>query len=126
MLRSVVVKGMEGLWVEALLAARQLDVVEPLIAMIEETLDRYSARDFATMLVTTHVGHAGRRQVEVRMARDTVAGTGVPPLLSTGLVARHELSARGLAAAGHEPGDVPPSLEAALEILRTLPGETTG
>jgi 3-hydroxyisobutyrate dehydrogenase-like beta-hydroxyacid dehydrogenase len=126
MLRSVVVKGMEGLWVEALLAARELDVVEPLLAMIEETLDRYSTRDFATMLVTTHVAHAGRRQVEVRMSRDTVAGTGVPPLLSSGLVARHELSARGLAAAGQEPGVVPPSLQEALDILRSLPGGTSG
>ncbi len=121
MLRSVVVKGMEGLWVEALLAARQMGVVEPLLANIEETLDRYSARDFATMLVTTHVAHAGRRQVEVRMARDTVAGTGVPPLLSDGIVARHEHSARGLAAAGREPGVVPPTLDDALEILGTLP-----
>lgn len=123
MLRSVVIKGMEGLWVEALLAARERGVVEPLVAMIEETLDRYSARDFATMLVTTHVGHAGRRQVEVRMSRDTVAGTGVPPLLSDGIVARYERDARGLAAAGHEPGVVPPTLDAALEILGTLPAD---
>jgi 3-hydroxyisobutyrate dehydrogenase-like beta-hydroxyacid dehydrogenase len=121
MLRSVVVKGMEGLWVEALLAARQMGVVEPLLANIEETLDRWSARDFATMLVTTHVAHAGRRQVEVRGSRDTVAGTGVPPLLSDGIVARHEHSARGLAAAGQEPGVVPPTLAAALDILGTLP-----
>ena len=121
MLRSVVIKGMEGLWVEALLAARERGVVEPLLAMIEETLDRYSARDFATMLVTTHVAHAGRRQVEVRMSRDTVAGTGVPSLLSDGIVARYERDARGLAAAGHEPGVVPPTLDAALEILGTLP-----
>ena len=123
MLRSVVIKGMEGLWVEALLAARARGVVEPLLAMIEETLDRYSARDFATMLVTTHVAHAGRRQVEVRMSRDTVAGTGVPPLLSDGIVARYERDARGLAAAGQEPGVVPPTLDAALEILGTLPAD---
>jgi 3-hydroxyisobutyrate dehydrogenase-like beta-hydroxyacid dehydrogenase len=122
MLRTVVVKGMEGLWVEALLSARRLGVVEPLMAMVEETLDRYSTRDFATMLVTTHVAHAGRRQVEVAMARDTVAGTGVPALLSGGLVQRHELSARGLAAAGHRPGVVPPSLAAALDVLGELPG----
>jgi 3-hydroxyisobutyrate dehydrogenase-like beta-hydroxyacid dehydrogenase len=126
MLRSVVVKGMEGLWVEALLAARERGVVEPLMAMIEETLDRYSTRAFATMLVTTHVAHAGRRQVEVRMARDTVAGAGVPPLLSDGLVARHEHSARGLAAAGQEPGLVPPTLDAALDILGSLPADGSG
>ncbi|MDP9460208.1 MAG: DUF1932 domain-containing protein [Actinomycetota bacterium] len=121
MLRSVVVKGMEGLWVEALLAARQRGVVEPLMAMLEETLDRYSTRDFATMLVTTHVAHAGRRQVEVRMARDTVVGSGVPPLMSDCIVARHEHSARGLAAAGPEPGVVPPTLDDALDVLGSLP-----
>lgn len=126
MLRSVVIKGMEGLWVEALLAARARGVVEPLLAMIEETLDRWSTRDFATMLVSTHVAHAGRRAVEVRMARDTVEGAGVPPLLSSALVARHELSARGLAALGHHPGDVPPSLAAALEILGGLPTDPPG
>lgn len=125
MLRSVVIKGMEGLWVEALLAARERGVVEPLLAMIEETLDRYSARDFATMLVTTHVAHAGRRQVEVGMSRDTVAGTGVSPLLSDGILARYERDARGLAAAGQEPGVVPPTLAAALEILGTLPADSS-
>ena len=124
MLRSVVIKGMEGLWVEALLAARERGVVEPLLAMIEETLDRYSTRDFATMLVTTHVAHAGRRQVEVRMSRDTVAGTGVPPLLSDGVLARYERDVRGLVAAGQEPGVVPPTLDAALEILGTLPADS--
>lgn len=125
MLRSVVIKGMEGLWVEALLAARERGVVEPLLAMIEETLDRYSTRDFATMLVTTHVAHAGRRQVEVRMSRDTVAGTGVAPLLSDGVLARYERDARGLAAAGQEPGVVPPTLGAALEVLGTLPAHSS-
>jgi 3-hydroxyisobutyrate dehydrogenase-like beta-hydroxyacid dehydrogenase len=122
MLRSVVVKGLEGLWTEALLAAAELDVVEPLLAMVEETLDRWPTRDFATMLVTTHVGHAGRRQVEARMVRDTVAGTGVEPLMSAALVARQERTARGLDQAGRRPGEVPETLAEALEVLRSLPG----
>ena len=121
MLRSVVVKGLEGLWTEALLAA-ELDVVEPLLAMVEETLDRWPTRDFASMLVTTHVGHAGRRQVEARMVRDTVAGTGVEPLMSAALVARQERTARGLEQAGRRPGEVPETLAEALEVLRSLPG----
>ena len=45
----------------------------------------------------------------------------MPPLLSDGIVARYERDARGLAAAGQEPGVVPPTLDAALEILGTLP-----
>ena len=122
MLRSVVVKGLEGLWTEALLAARELDVVEPLLGMVEETLDRWPTRDFATMLVTTHVAHAGRRQVEARMVRDTVAGTGVDPFMSAALVAREEHTARGLERAGRRAGEVPPTLAEALEVLRSLPG----
>ena len=121
MLRSVVVKGLEGLWTEALLAAHEMDVVEPLLAMVEETLDRWPTRDFATMLVTTHVAHAGRRQVEARMVRDTVAGTGVEPFMSAALVARQERTARGLEQAGRRPGDVPATLAEALEVLRSLP-----
>jgi len=121
MLRSVVVKGLEGLWTEALLAAHEMDVVEPLLAMVEETLDRWPTRDFATMLVTTHVAHAGRRQVEARMVRDTVAGTGVEPFMSAALVARQERTARGLEQAGRRPGDVPATLAEALEVLRFLP-----
>ncbi|SNS89063.1 3-hydroxyisobutyrate dehydrogenase [Geodermatophilus pulveris] len=122
MLRSVVVKGMEALWTEALLAAHEMDVVEPLLAMVEETLDRWPTRDFATMLVTTHVAHAGRRQVEARMVRDTVAATGVPPLMAAALVARQERTARGLELSGRAPGEVPATLAEALEVLRGLPG----
>jgi 3-hydroxyisobutyrate dehydrogenase-like beta-hydroxyacid dehydrogenase len=121
MLRSVVIKGLEGLWTEALLAAAGMDVVEPLLAMVEETLDRWPTRDFATMLVTTHVAHAGRRQVEARMVRDTVAGTGVQPLMSAALVARQEATARGLERVGRRAGEVPATLAEALAVLRSLP-----
>lgn len=120
MLRSVVIKGMEALWTEALLAADQLDVVEPLFAMVEETLDRWPTRDFASMLVTTHVAHAGRRQVEARMVRDTVQGAGTEPIMSSAVVARQERTARGLAALGRTPGDVPASLAEALAVLRAV------
>jgi len=120
MLRSVVVKGMEALWTEALLAADQLDVVEPLLAMVEETLDRWPTRDFAAMLVTTHIAHAGRRQVEARMVRETVEGLGVETIMSSAVVARQERTARGLVALGRRPGDVPASLGEALAVLRAI------
>lgn len=122
MLRSVVIKGMEALWTEALLAADQLDVVEPLLAMVEETLDRWPTRDFASMLVTTHVAHAGRRQVEAKMVQETVAGLGIAPVMSAALLARQEQTARGLLAIGRRAGEVPPSLEEALTVLRAIEG----
>jgi hypothetical protein len=56
------------------------------------------------------------------MVRDTVAGTGVEPLMSAALVARQERTARGLEQAGRRPGEVPETLAEALEVLRSLPG----
>lgn len=85
--------------------------------MVEETLDRWQTRDFAQMLVTTHVGHAGRRQVEVRMVRDTVQATGVPPLMSSASLALQERTARGLEALGRRGGDVPADLAEGLDVL---------
>jgi 3-hydroxyisobutyrate dehydrogenase-like beta-hydroxyacid dehydrogenase len=120
MLRSVVIKGMEALWAEALLAADQLDVVEPLFAMVEETLDRWRTRDFAAMLVSTHVAHAGRRQVEARMVRETVESAGVESIMSSAVVARQERTAAGLTALGRRAGDVPASLGEALAVLRAI------
>lgn len=120
MLRSVVVKGMESLWTEALLAADSLDVVEPLLVMVEETLDRWPTRDFAAMLVATHVAHVGRRQVEARMVRETVGGLGVETIMSSAVVARQERTARGLKALGRRAGDVPGSLSEALAVLRAI------
>lgn len=126
MLRSVVVKGMEALWTEALLAADRLDVVEPLFAMVEETLDRWPTRDFASMLVMTHVAHAGRRQVEAEMVRETVTGAGVEPIMSSAVVARQERTARGGLALGRPAGQVPASLGEALAVLRAIQDSDAG
>jgi hypothetical protein len=42
--------------------------------------------------------------------------------MSAALVARQERTARGLERAGRRPGEVPPTLAEALEVLRSLPG----
>lgn len=122
MLRGVVVKGLEALCVEALLAAAELDLVEPVLDDVAASLDR-PAREFLSMLVTTHVAHAGRRRVEAAMVRDTVAGTGVPPLMST---ATAELIGRTADTPGGADGHGSPGTVAeALAVLRgpvTAPG----
>ena len=121
MLRGVVIKGLEALYVEAMLAADELGLVEPLLTNIEETLDRWPARDFAAMLVTTHVAHAGRRRIEAGMVRDTVAGAGVEPTMASATAARLGRTAEGLRELGRSPGDVPATLAEALAVLRQLP-----
>lgn len=126
MLRGVVIKGLEALYVEALLAAAELGVVEPLLESLEETLDGSSARDYATMLVTTHVVHAPRRQVEAAMIRDTVRDTGREPVMSAATARRLALTAAGLAAAGRTSREVPSTIADALAVLTDLPTQREG
>jgi 3-hydroxyisobutyrate dehydrogenase-like beta-hydroxyacid dehydrogenase len=121
MLRGVVVKGLEALCVEALLAAAELDLVEPLLDDVAATLDR-PAREFLSMLVTTHVAHAGRRRVEADKVRETVAGTGVPPVMSTATAEVLGRTADGLRGAGGSPATV----AEALAVLRGLTATTGG
>jgi hypothetical protein len=108
-----VIKGLEALCVEALLAAAELDLVEPLLDDVAASLDR-PAREFLSMLVTSHVAHAGRRRVEAAKIRETVAATGVPPVMATATAELLGRTADGLAGAGRVPGTV----DEALTLLR--------
>ena len=118
MLRGVVIKGLEALCVEALLAATELDLVEPLFDDVAASLNR-PADEFLSMLVTTHVAHAGRRRVEAAKIRDTVAATGVPPVMASATAELLGRTADGLAGAARAPGTV----AEALTLLRELTGK---
>lgn len=117
MLRSLIVKGFEGLWVEGLLAAERLGLREELLASVEDSLDRIPTRDFVTMLVTTHAGHARRRVVEVGHAVATASSAGVDAAAARGVLERFERSAALLDAGAHPAGEVPGSMGEALALL---------
>lgn len=80
-IRSVMVKGLEALGVECLVAARRA-------GLLDEVLDCFSdidARSFAGMvksLVTTHPVHARRRMEEMDKAVENLRELGVEPLMS--------------------------------------------
>ncbi len=65
MCRSIFMKGVECLFVETLLAARQFDIEAPVLKSIEATFGAYTFADLTRMLVTTHAVHAGRRSHEM-------------------------------------------------------------
>lgn len=96
MIRGVVIKGLEALAVEAMMAARARGIEELVLRSLSESLDRLATRDFLEMLVTTHTKHCGRRSVEVRMIKETVAGSGVEPIMTTAAQRVFERSAAGL------------------------------
>ncbi len=80
-IRSVMVKGLEALGVECLVAAKRAD-------LLDEVLDCFSdidARSFAGMiksLVTTHPVHAKRRMEEMNKAIENLHELGVEPFMS--------------------------------------------
>jgi 3-hydroxyisobutyrate dehydrogenase-like beta-hydroxyacid dehydrogenase len=114
--RSVLAKGLEALYVEALIAARRMGVEAEVLQSFCAFLDARPALDTAAMLVRSHVPHAGRRADEMRMSRAAVAETGLDPLMTDAIVQLMERSAAsGVVAAGG--GSQPPSLDAALTIL---------
>jgi 3-hydroxyisobutyrate dehydrogenase-like beta-hydroxyacid dehydrogenase len=112
-IRSVLVKGMEALSVECMVAAHRA-------GLVQEVLDCFSdidARTFAGMvksLTTTHVVHAKRRMEEMDKAKENLVELGIQPLMSERTRESHARTVD----AGVAPSDASlPTFEEALEIL---------
>ena len=113
MLRSTLVKGIEALGVEALVAARRQGILEEVLGCLGDA-DAQTLRGFIAMLVQTHVVHARRRWEEMGLVTQTLRETGVDPLMTEAI----ERSHRRTVDAGIAPADGQvPSLEDALKIL---------
>ena len=113
MLRSVLIKGVEALGVEALVTAQRQGILEEVLDCLGDA-DQMPFRDFIAMLVQTHIVHAHRRWEEMGLVGRTLRETGVDPLMTEAI----ERSHRRTVDAGIAPADgrVPP-LEEALTIL---------
>lgn len=112
MLRSIMVKGMEALAIECLVAAREQDLLEEVLNCFGD-IDQATFRGMLDILVTTHVPHAKRRMEEVQKVNKNLIETGIEPLMSAATLRNHE---RSVAAEIAGEGKVP-ALEEALEIL---------
>jgi 3-hydroxyisobutyrate dehydrogenase-like beta-hydroxyacid dehydrogenase len=113
MLRSVMLKGIETLAVESLVAARRQGLLEEVLACYAD-LDLVPFRQYAATLLQTHIVHARRRSEEMELVERTLLETGVEPLMTRAIARSH----RRTVDAGIAPADgkVPP-LDAALELL---------
>jgi 3-hydroxyisobutyrate dehydrogenase len=113
MLRSTLVKGIEALGVEALVAAQRQGILEEVLGCLGDA-DAMTLRGFITMLVQTHIVHAHRRWEEMGLVARTLRETGVEPLMTEAI----EKSHRRTVDANIAPTDGKvPSLEDALKIL---------
>ena len=113
MLRSVLVKGIEALGVEALVTAQRQGILEEVLGCLGDA-DEATLGGFIGMLVQTHIVHAHRRWEEMGLVARTLRETGVDPLMTEAIERSHRRSVNAHIAPAN--GQVP-SLEEALKIL---------
>ncbi|WP_376097612.1 DUF1932 domain-containing protein [Roseomonas sp. CCTCC AB2023176] len=93
MCRSVMVKGLEALTTESMLAARRYGVEEAVLASLKDTLPHPDWRALARYVISRPLIHGKRRAEEMREVARTVAEVGVTPILSAPIADRQDWSA---------------------------------
>ncbi len=117
--RSVLAKGLEVLYVEALLSAHRLGVETEVLKTFCDWLDMRPAAASAQILVTTHLLHAERRMHELDMSIAAVRDTGVEPVLTQAI--RDRLAMTAATGVSAQLGGVPPkSIGDALAVLEKI------
>jgi 3-hydroxyisobutyrate dehydrogenase-like beta-hydroxyacid dehydrogenase len=79
--RSVIVKGMEALVTEALVAARTYGVEASVIASLTDLMPHQNWRQFARYMIGRSIEHGARRAEEMSEAAATVEKAGVDPIM---------------------------------------------
>ena len=114
MCRSVMIKGIEALLTESMLAARKHGVEETVLASLKDLLPGVEWRKLAQYMISRSLIHGKRRAEEMREVAMTVKNAGLTPHMSAACAERQEWAAQFKSAAETE------SLEELLDgILRS-------
>jgi 3-hydroxyisobutyrate dehydrogenase-like beta-hydroxyacid dehydrogenase len=114
-IRSVLIKGIEALTDEMMLAARKYGIDEVVLASASKTLAR-PWMDTVQSLTPSGVIHAKRRAEELEMSAEAVADAGIDPIMARAVAARLRWK-EGLGLKDHFKGVVPKSYGEALEAI---------
>ena len=98
MCRSVMVKGLEALAVECFTVARLYGIEEKILASLSESYKGMNWEQFAGYKIGRVIEHGRRRAAEMREAAETVAETGLEPLMSRAIAERIDWAADMVAA----------------------------
>ena len=93
MCRSVMVKGLEALTTECMLAARHYGVEKEVLRSLADTLPHEDWRGLARYVISRALIHGRRRAEEMREVSRTVDEAGVEPLLSRAIAERQDWAA---------------------------------
>ncbi|MDH3533164.1 MAG: DUF1932 domain-containing protein [Gammaproteobacteria bacterium] len=111
MCRSVVVKGIESLLTESMLAARAYGVEQDVLHSLQGLANNDDWEGFARYMISRSLEHGARRAEEMREVAATVRDVGVAPLMSSACAERQDIAASFPSA----PGDA--SLSGLLDMM---------
>jgi 3-hydroxyisobutyrate dehydrogenase-like beta-hydroxyacid dehydrogenase len=114
-LRSVLIKGIEALTDEMLLAARHYGIDEIVLASASKTLAR-PWMDTVESLIPSGIIHAKRRAEELEMSAEAVADAGIEPVMARAVAARLRWKA-DLGLKDDFKGIEPPDHKAAIDAI---------
>ena len=120
MCRSVMIKGMEALLAESLIAARRYGVEDTVIDSLRNLFPAENWRALARYMISRSLIHGVRRAEEMREVARTVEEAGLEPWMSSASVRRQEWAAQFSESANQE------ELEAMLDSLLAANGKEGG
>jgi len=111
MCRSVMVKGIEALLTESLLAARHYDVLDTVVGSLTDLFPLPNWPALSRYMISRSIEHGVRRAEEMREAARTVEEAGIEPLLTRMIAERQDASAH------YKPALVEQELSAMLDAI---------
>lgn len=115
MCRSVMIKGIEALLTESLLAARHYGVEDRVLTSLADLLPGPDWEKLARYMISRSLVHGARRAEEMREVARTVTEAGLPPWMSAASADRHAWAPQFLTA------DTAESLTDVLDAIRAHP-----
>lgn len=90
MFRSIMIKGLEALVVESMVAAAEYGVQERVLASLKETFPSLDWEKLAGYMIERVVSHGKRRAAEMREVAETLKGIGLEPIMASAAAARQQ------------------------------------
>lgn len=119
MIRSVMIKGLEGLTLECFLAARKYGIVDEIMASLDNSFPGFGWPERAPYMMERAITHGTRRAAEMREVEKTLGDIGIDPHMTAGTVARQsQVGALGLNAGEIGAGEITALSDAILGRLK--------
>ena len=90
MFRSIMIKGLEALILESMVAAAEYDVQERVLDSLKETFPSLDWEKLSGYMIERVVSHGKRRASEMREVAETLNGIGLEPIMASATAARQQ------------------------------------